>query len=281
VPHEYFPAELSTEIIESIRGMIQDLKSQGAVIVPISLPSTSYALSSYYVLASAEASSNLARYDGIQYGAILITNFVHSSERNTQVYVYDHPRVPISQKVQTYTPIHVPQDLDQKFKNACCLEPMHLLRSRSFTPLVLPISNLFGQSAFDNYFLQAQRVRQLIQDDFDRVFAIPNRFSDSAGMFDNPTDSPSIDVILHPSAIRTAPPLSEDKSDLNTYVQDTLTVPASLARLPALSVPSKCRLEERQGKTMWPVGLGLVGQWGTDQLVLAVGKAIEALQNTR
>ena len=70
VPQEYFPAELDPEITESIRGIIKDLKSQGATIIPISLPSTSYALSSYYVIASAEASSNLSRYDGIQYGML-------------------------------------------------------------------------------------------------------------------------------------------------------------------------------------------------------------------
>jgi len=70
VPQEYFPAELAPGITESIRDVIKDLKSQGATIIPISLPSTSYALSSYYVLASAEASSNLSRYDGIEYGML-------------------------------------------------------------------------------------------------------------------------------------------------------------------------------------------------------------------
>ena len=59
---------MSPEIIQHTRNVITLLKSQGAVVVPISLPSTSYALSCYYVLASAEASSNLARYDGVEYG---------------------------------------------------------------------------------------------------------------------------------------------------------------------------------------------------------------------
>lgn len=54
-----------------MRSVIRSLRDQGASVIPVSLPSTSYALSSYYVLASAEASSNLARYDGIQYGALL------------------------------------------------------------------------------------------------------------------------------------------------------------------------------------------------------------------
>ena len=68
IQQEYFPSELSPTILGPIRRAISSLKSQGATIVPVTLPSTSYALSAYYVLASAEASSNLARYDGIQYG---------------------------------------------------------------------------------------------------------------------------------------------------------------------------------------------------------------------
>ncbi len=76
VPQEYFPAELSSEIIEPIRNVLRHLKLHGATIVPVSLPSTPFALSSYYVLASAEASSNLARYDGIQYGASLFLSQV-------------------------------------------------------------------------------------------------------------------------------------------------------------------------------------------------------------
>ena len=68
IKQEYFPSELSPAILGPIRRAISSLKSQGATIVPVTLPSTSYALSAYYVLASAEASSNLARYDGIQYG---------------------------------------------------------------------------------------------------------------------------------------------------------------------------------------------------------------------
>jgi aspartyl-tRNA(Asn)/glutamyl-tRNA(Gln) amidotransferase subunit A len=139
-------------------------------------------------------------------------------------------------------------------------------------------------SAFDNYFLQAQRVRQLIQDDFDRVFKIPNYFSNtrSSNKVETSTDSPCIDVLLHPSAIRTAPLLSESslgpKSELSTYVQDVLTVPASLAGLPALSMPVQRDRHAKHGNEVrLPIGFSLVGQWGTDEMVLAVGKAIENL----
>ena len=71
---------MSPEVLQHTRNVITLLKSQGAVMVPVSLPSTSYALSCYYVLASAEASSNLARYDGVQYGMVaeLIENHMSS-----------------------------------------------------------------------------------------------------------------------------------------------------------------------------------------------------------
>lgn len=145
-------------------------------------------------------------------------------------------------------------------------------------------------SAFDNYFLQAQRVRKLVCEDFDRVFHIPNVLSKSSSItsshpVSNPT-GPNIDVLLHPSAIRTAPllpPLCSDSdsssthdlsSGLDTYVQDVLTAPASLAGLPALSIPA-C-----SGADKWPVGISIVGQWGSDELVLRVGEIIERLSDT-
>jgi aspartyl-tRNA(Asn)/glutamyl-tRNA(Gln) amidotransferase subunit A len=65
---EYFPAETDPSLVQSFRKTLTYLKARGASLVPVSLPSTRYALSAYYVLASAEASSNMARYDGVRYG---------------------------------------------------------------------------------------------------------------------------------------------------------------------------------------------------------------------
>lgn len=70
VPQEYFPASLSEDVMQRVRGVLAALREAGAELVPVSLPNTKYALSAYYVLASAEASSNLARYDGVQYGKL-------------------------------------------------------------------------------------------------------------------------------------------------------------------------------------------------------------------
>lgn len=117
-------------------------------------------------------------------------------------------------------------------------------------------------------------MRTLIRNDFNRVFRAANVLSVSGTPAPN---SNGVDILLHPSAIRTAPPLPDLSSDssatndsLTAYVQDVLTVPASLAGLPAMSVPAGL------GEDEWPVGVSVVGQWGCDEMVLEVGKAIEA-----
>jgi aspartyl-tRNA(Asn)/glutamyl-tRNA(Gln) amidotransferase subunit A len=100
---------------------------------------------------------------------------------------------------------------------------------------------------------------------------------------ENPT---GVDVLIHPSAIQTAPILGLDSPEdttLSAYVQDVLTVPASLAGLPALSVPVRRSTGVNDGTAYdddrWPIGISVVGQWGTDEMVLSVGGAIESLQS--
>ncbi|KAJ6485639.1 amidase signature domain-containing protein [Mycena sanguinolenta] len=235
IPHEYFPSELSDEVLTPVRAAIQGLKTRGATVVPVSLPSTPYALSAYYVISSAEASSNMARYDGVQYG------------------------------------LHVPAPPGTDLTNAATTYAR--TRSVGFGPEVqkriLLGTYALTADAFDNYFLQAQRIRRLVREDFSRVFRVPDVLSSSPTA--STPDSEGVDVLLHPSAIRTAPPLDfVDTDGLQTYVQDVLTVPASLAGLPALSVPLKNNEEE------WPVGISVVGQWGCDDMVLQVGQFLES-----
>jgi aspartyl-tRNA(Asn)/glutamyl-tRNA(Gln) amidotransferase subunit A len=86
-------------------------------------------------------------------------------------------------------------------------------------------------------------------------------------------NSPKVDVLIHPSAIRTAPPLPspsfQPSSPLDAYVQDVTNVPASLAGLPALSVPAGF------AEDGYPVGVSIIGQWGSDEFVIQVGAAVE------
>lgn len=92
------------------------------------------------------------------------------------------------------------------------------------------------------------------------------------------SSSSGVDVLIHPSAIRTAPLLRspDDSSDmvnneLGAYLQDVLTVPASLSGLPAISIPSG------EGEDGWPVGISVVAQWGCESVLFDVGKAIEVI----
>ncbi|KAG8762297.1 Trimeric GatFAB AmidoTransferase(AdT) complex subunit [Ceratobasidium sp. 423] len=225
IPQEYFPHELDPSSLVPFRTLLGSLRSLGAHLVSVSLPNTSYALSAYYVLASAEASSNLARYDGIRFGLRV------------------DPERELSDGASAYKATRT-AGFGREVKKRILLGTYAL-----------------SADAFENYFLQAHRVRALVRSDFDRVFGKSVLASgDEAGI---------VDVLVHPSAIRTAPPLDSNPDALDAYVQDVLTVPASLAGLPALSVPCG------HGPDGWPVGASIVGQWGFDQLVCRVGQQVQ------
>ncbi|KAM5534505.1 hypothetical protein V8D89_011837 [Ganoderma adspersum] len=241
VPQEYFPTELHPSIVTLVRAILDQLRLRGATIVPVSLPATPYALSAYYVISSAEASSNLARYDGIEYGMRVEPPPGANLTKTANVYAYTRS-----------------QGFGKEVQRRMLLGTYAL-----------------SVDAFENYFLQAQRVRKLIKADFDRVFCIPSALNaPSAGPVD---PAEGVHVLIHPSAIQTAPTLPDNESRsqddeasaLDSYVQDVMTVPASLAGLPALSVPAG------KGADGWPVGVSVVGQWGSDDLVLRVGEVIE------
>lgn len=184
----------------------------------------------------------------------------------TQVLVHLRFLALISPNQGTCMHIHVRQVLERRCKNAFSLAPMRLQLSTPMPSFDCKTSiRIIGYSAFDNYFLQAQRVRQLIKSDFDSVFSVPN------AMLSKSSPNPDgVDILLHPSAIRTAPLLDSDAaSGLGPYLQDVMTVPASLAGLPALSVPAGSAADGL------PVGVSIVGQWGSDELVMCVGKIIQ------
>ncbi|KAH8104101.1 amidase signature domain-containing protein, partial [Cristinia sonorae] len=238
IPQEYFPSELDKSILNPFRRTVDFLKSLGASIIPVNMPSTPYALSAYYVIASAEASSNLARYDGIQYG--LRVEPPPGTDLTKTSNVYAHSRS---------------QGFGSEVKKRILLGTYALTAD-----------------AFDNYFLQAQRLRQLVRQDFDNVFRMPNPLRST---HQHQPDEQGVDILLHSSAIRTAPPLasaspsSDSEDSLSSYVQDVLTVPASLAGVPAASVPAGLADDG------WPVGVSVVSQWGFDKLVLDIARAIE------
>lgn len=161
-------------------------------------------------------------------------------------------------------------------------------------------SGFFSSRKFDNYFLQAQRIRKRVRDDFDRAFRMPNVLSPlTSPSHTNTTtnEEDKVDFLIHPTTIHAPPLLPSPPQQVMGYVQDVLTAPASLAGVPVVSVPCGVgyhlggqggrmwgpgegeveRAEEtgdRDG-VGWPVGASVVGQWGGDEGVLRVAKVIE------
>lgn len=213
IPKEYRVDGLDADVARVWDEGIAWLKDAGAEIVEVSLPHSKYALPAYYIIAPAEASSNLARYDGVRYGL---------------------------------------RDLP----DGANLQDMYAAtRAAGFGSEVKRriIIGTYVLSAgfYDAYYTQAQKVRALISQDFAKAFA-------------------SCDVILAPTTPSAAFGLGENVDDpLKMYLNDVFAVPASLAGLPAMSVPGGL---SREGL---PLGLQIIGPAFNEQAVLNAGLAIE------
>ena len=213
IPREYRMDGMDAEIAAAWDRGVEWLKDAGAEPVDINLPHTEYALPAYYIVAPAEASSNLARYDGVRYGL---------------------------------------RELPEK----AGLQDMYAAtRAAGFGDEVkrriLIGTYLLSAGFYDAYYNQAQKVRALIARDFDEAWG-------------------KCDVILAPTTPTAAFALGEKVDDpLAMYLNDVFSVPASLAGLPAMSVPAGLN------SAGLPIGLQLVGKAFDEQGVLDAGLAIE------
>jgi len=213
IPREYRMDGMDADVAASWEQGIAWLKDAGAEVVDVSLPHTKYALAAYYIVAPAEASSNLARYDGVRYGL---------------------------------------RDLPE----GAGLQDMYAAtRAAGFGAEVrrriLIGTYVLSAGFYDAYYTQAQKVRALIARDFAEAFTL-------------------CDAILAPTAPTAAFGLGEKTSDpLSMYLNDVFAVPASLAGLPAMSVPAGLN---REGL---PLGLQIIGRALDEQGVLNAGLAIE------
>ncbi|KAH8919553.1 amidase signature enzyme [Atractiella rhizophila] len=248
VPREFFAAEISPDALVSFSSFLHLLEQAGCEIVSVSHQSARYALSSYYVIASAEASSNLAKYDGIEYG-YQCANLPEEELANGQ----------LSRRAVLYGATRRGGFGDE-------------VRKR-----ILLGTHALSADAFENYFLQAQAIRKRIVADYNSLFASPHFLLSSSESSDTTASSaaPKVDFLLHLSAISSAPLLSDcrdPKQSTSQYIQDMLTVPASLAGLPAISLPFGQSAADGQ-----PIGFQLVGQWGHDHRVLNFSKILAEL----
>jgi aspartyl-tRNA(Asn)/glutamyl-tRNA(Gln) amidotransferase subunit A len=211
IPREYRIDGVPAEINALWDQGIEWLKDAGAAPVEVSLPHTKYALPTYYIIAPAEASSNLARYDGVRYGlreeGVKTLDDMYAATREAGFGVEVKRRIMIG----TY---------------------------------------VLSAGFYDAYFTKAQKVRALIKQDFARAFE-------------------QCDIILTPTAPSAAFGIGETTDPLAMYLNDVFAVPASLAGLPAMSVPGGL---DGQGL---PLGLHLIGNELDEQIVLNTGLAIE------
>ena len=235
MPEEYNIQEMSDSVREAWTRTLTLLSSLGYQIVRISLPATKHALSAYYVLAPAEASSNLAKYDGVRYGM-----------RNSSSKVDNAPTSPLYASTRG-------KHLGSEVKRRIMLGAYSL-----------------SAEAIDNYFIQAQKVRRLVQRDFDSVFRMSNPLHD-----DSATHADGVDFIVCPTAPSGPPLLSElsKQGPLEAYVNDVFTVPASLAGLPAISVPAPPQDSINPLENEKYIGMQIIGQYGNDAAVLHLAKA--------
>ncbi|KAK4124891.1 amidase signature enzyme, partial [Parathielavia appendiculata] len=253
IPLEYNIEELDSRIRDAWAETARTLQDEfGARAVPVSLPSTRHALAAYYVVAPAEASSNLAKYDGIRYGA-----------RDTEA------------ASDSLGGVLYAANRGKGFGD----EVKRRILLGSYT---------LSSEAMDNYFIKAQRVRRLVRKDFNRVFALENPLheretfdltdlNESIDMEDK-WGPEEVDFLLCPTAPALAPRLEHvmNQTPLDAYMNDVFTVPASLAGLPAISIPMPVasRTAGDAVENAATAGLQLIGQYWDDARLLAVADAV-------
>lgn len=211
IPKEFFAEGLDNGVRKAVEESIKVLEENGAEVKPCSLPLAEYGLSAYYIIACAEASSNLARFDGIRYG--------HRSKASQDA-------------------------VDIYFKS----------RSEGFGEEVkrriMLGTYVLSAGYYDAYYKKALKARNLIKQDFQRVFK-------------------EFDAIVSPTSPTTAFKIGERKEDiLSMYLSDIYTVPVNVAGVPAISVP--CGFSNGL-----PVGLQIIGDYFKEDTLFNVAYSYE------
>jgi aspartyl-tRNA(Asn)/glutamyl-tRNA(Gln) amidotransferase subunit A len=212
LPKEFFPAALAADVNGALRAALAEYEKLGATLVDVSLPRTELSIPVYYIIAPAEASSNLSRFDGVRYG----------------------------HRAKQYT------DLLDMYKKT---------RSEAFGPEVkrriMIGTYVLSHGYYDAYYLQAQKLRRMIADDFQACFR-------------------QCDLIAGPVAPTVAWKLGEQGDDpVKAYLADIFTLPGSLAGLPGMSVPAGF------GDHGMPVGLQLLGNYFAEGQLLHAAHAFQ------
>jgi len=211
VPKEFLGDGVSADVLTTTRTALAQLEALGATLVDISLPRTELSIPVYYIIAPAEASSNLSRFDGVKFG--------HRAAKYT--------------------------DLNDMYRQT---------RAEGFGPEVkrriMIGAYVLSHGYYDAYYMQAQKLRRMIADDFQAAFKM-------------------CDVIAGPVAPTVARPIGSSTDPVQEYLADIFTLPASLAGLPGMSLP--CGF----GDHHLPVGLQLIGNYWQEAELLHTAHAFQ------
>ena len=212
LPQEFFPTTLSADVERVVRAGLAEMQRLGATLVDVNLPRTELSIPVYFIIAPAEASSNLSRFDGVKFG--------HRAAQHGDL-------------------------LDMYKKSRAEGFGLEVKRRIMMGTYVL------SHGYYDAYYVQAQKLRRMIADDFQACFR-------------------QCDVIAGPVAPSVAWKLGEQSDDpVKNYLADIFTLPASLAGLPAMSVPVGA------GQFGMPVGLQLVGNYFQEGALLHAAHALQ------
>jgi aspartyl-tRNA(Asn)/glutamyl-tRNA(Gln) amidotransferase subunit A len=211
VPKEYFGDGLAPDVQAAIQAALKQFETLGATLVDVSLPKTAMSIPAYYVIAPAEASSNLSRFDGVRYG----------------------------HRAKDYA------DLSDMYRKT---------RAEGFGDEVkrriLVGAYVLSHGYYDAYYLQAQKIRRLIANDFQQAFQ-------------------TCDVIMGPVAPTVAWDLGSKANDpVANYLADIYTLSTSLAGLPGMSIP--CGFGQGEKNAKRPVGLQLIGNYFNEAKLLNI-----------
>jgi aspartyl-tRNA(Asn)/glutamyl-tRNA(Gln) amidotransferase subunit A len=207
VPKEFFAQGLADDVRGPIEAALREFEKMGAKLVPVSLPRTELSIPVYYIIAPAEASSNLSRFDGVKFG----------------------------HRAKTY------KDLADMYSQTRAEGFGEEVKRR-----IMIGTYVLSHGYYDAYYLQAQKIRRMIADDFQQAFQV-------------------CDVIAGPVAPTVAWKLGEKSTDpVANYLADIYTLPASLAGLPCMSLPVGF------GADHMPVGMQLMGNYLSEAKLLNV-----------
>lgn len=254
LPKEYFADGLDGEIRAMIEARVRDLEQAGAEIREVSLPHTEYGIATYYILTTAEAASNLSRYDGIRYGYRSDQKEVRQTLKRER----DALAAALAAAEAGGDGARV-ADLREQLEDQDTV--LHRLYTMSRTEgfgdevkrRIMLGTYVLSSGYYDAYYAKGQRVRTLIRQDFDRVFE-------------------EVDVLVTPVTPSTAFRLgSKVDHPLEMYLTDVYTVNANLAGIPGLSIP----IGTHPAEPHLPVGMQLLaGHFGEGKL-FRVGRAVE------